>query len=628
MHIIFGNLTFWQIPILKLLKRLKFNVFYLDIALNSDFKRNEIAEKLRKKNIFPLPLELEKNLPKASFPNCDRDPNEITYKRNMKLVPDEILKKYCNLFSLKDEKIKKLRLLLQDVFGGRFYISGLLDIWSDLHSSKKIIYISFKFFSFYMSNKSSNLSKIVIPLDIFNFFIKKGLKIFPSFFSAITNNNNLNRGKKIFNNKNFKDFEKHEVAFLSHKGISYGTNKKDFLFEKSLYYSDNKNSNFNKYNLLHLDYSDYPSPDSDINWVCINTISISRSKIFFKTLLFSLRSFYLIKNWSTYLGWLLCIQQYSLYVKYFEIIKKFKNLKIVLIDYDCLCPKSLILACDNNNVKTVATQERFNTAYYTSFSNVVLNTYYVGSEYIAKVIKESKYYDIQNIIPVGQYRSDYILYYKNRPVPDEISKAKENGKKILVAFGCHSSKNWIHSYPHLLTNWSAQINFLEDMIKLSQKLENTFIVLRYKNIHWVENEFFKKIFDKIYHCENIILCTDYQKSYYSYSLCAHADLVIAKTTSIADECLSKKIPVLFHEYTHNMEIIISDIPNYLPSELTCHNFEDLYNKSKSILFLKSSIIKEKIEELTNKIYYVSKEQNIKKKILDDLENQLTQTKAN
>jgi len=49
MHIIFDSLTPWQIPILTLLKYLKFKVFYLNIVANSDFKKNVIADKLKKK---------------------------------------------------------------------------------------------------------------------------------------------------------------------------------------------------------------------------------------------------------------------------------------------------------------------------------------------------------------------------------------------------------------------------------------------------------------------------------------------------------------------------------------------------------------------------------------------------
>ena len=614
MHIVFEDLTSWQMPILKLLKYLKFKVFYLDIVADSDFKKNEIADRLKKKNILPLPLELEKKFsPKGPSTLCNRDPEEISYKRNMKLAPDEILKKYCNLFSIKDGKIKKLRLLLQDVIGAQVFTSGKLDIWSALYPSKRIIYISFKIMSFYMSNKSSNLTKIIIPLDIFNYFIK----IIKKNFLLFTIFKNKKQKSQILNNQNSKELAEKKVAFIVHKGLTYGHPP---LFYKSHYYSDDKNSSLNKYNILHLDYENYPSPEPNIYWICLKKVKVPATKIFFKTLLFSLKAFYLIRNWSTFLVWILCIRQYSFYAKYFEIIKKFKNLKIALIDYDCLCPKTLILACDNNNIKTVAIQERFMTTFYTSFSNVMLDTYYVASEHSAKVIKKSKYYDIKNIIPVGQYRSDYISFYKKQAAPKEISKAKSEGKKVLIIFGNHSPNNWFESYTHPLTNWSAQINFLENCIKLSQNLENTFIILRYKTLDWIKNDYFKEIFDKIYHCENIIVGNNYEELYYSYKLCAHADLIVAKATSIADECLSKKIPVLFHEYTHNLEKILLDIPNYIPSELICHNFEELLQKSKSLLFDDASKLQNVVTQLNEKIYYVNNNGNIKNKIIKKLEN--------
>ena len=167
----------------------------------------------------------------------------------------------------------------------------------------------------------------------------------------------------------------------------------------------------NKYNILHLDYSNFPNPEQGIYWVCLNKMKVSRIKIFFKTLLSSIKTLYLIRNWSTFLVWGLLIQQYNTYIKYCENIKKFKNLKIAIIDYDYLCPKTLILAFKKNNIKTIGAQERFITTFYTSFTNVMLDTYYTASEYTADVVKNSKYYDVKNIIPMGQYRSDYITFY-------------------------------------------------------------------------------------------------------------------------------------------------------------------------------------------------------------------------
>ena len=84
--------------------------------------------------------------------------------------------------------------------------------------------------------------------------------------------------------------------------------------------------------------------------------------------------------------------------------------------------------------------------------------------------------------------------------------------------------------------------------------------------------------------------------------------------------------MLFHEYTHNIKNISSDITNYIPQELMFYNFEELYQKSKSFLFSNSSELREKVKELNKKIYFVNKKKNIKKKILENLENQLIKNK--
>ena len=53
MHIIFGYIAYWNLPIIRMLRYFKFNVYYLYIDAKSDFKKNEIATKLKKINIFP-----------------------------------------------------------------------------------------------------------------------------------------------------------------------------------------------------------------------------------------------------------------------------------------------------------------------------------------------------------------------------------------------------------------------------------------------------------------------------------------------------------------------------------------------------------------------------------------------
>jgi len=171
MHIIFGYVAYWQMPILRLLKYFKFEVFYLHIDADTDVKKNKIATKLKKNNIIPLPIEFQKKIsPKSSFSLTMIDPDEIAYKKNLELLPDKILKKYCNLFLIDEKEIKKLRLVLQDfVFTKQQNISGHLGIWAALYLEKKLIYISFKFKCFYNSDKGKNIFKIVIHLDVIRY---------------------------------------------------------------------------------------------------------------------------------------------------------------------------------------------------------------------------------------------------------------------------------------------------------------------------------------------------------------------------------------------------------------------------------------------------------------------------
>lgn len=617
MHIIFGKVSFWQVPLIKLLKYFKLKISYLLIDSGSELQRNEIANKLKEKNIIPLPIEFEKFSPKISYSLMAQDPDEFAYSKNIKMIPDKILKGYCKLFSINESEVKKLRLLIQDIiFPEQGAYSARMGIWSNLYPLEKIIFVSFKFKNFFISDISNNIFYVIIPLDIFKHFIKIVKK-----FLSLLMLKNKDKNYKISNNQNFKNYEKKNIAFVTHSGTIYGS-EKEMLFQKTLYYSDEKKSPLNKYNLLHLDYSNYSSPERNIHWICLKKEHVSSMKIFFKILYAAIKNLYLVRSWSTFLVWVLLIQQYGTYVKYCEVIKKFKGLKIAIIDYDVLCPKTLLLAFKKNNIKTAATQERFITTFYTSYSNVMVDTYYAASEYTANFVKKSKYYDIKNAVPVGQYRSDYIPFYKNKAVPEEISSAKNNGKKILVILGSHSSNHWFESYIDPLLNWTAQLDFLEDCIKLSQNLDNTFVILRFKSLGWSTNSFFKNVINKINNSENIIISTNYKYSYYSYRLCANADLVIAKHTSIADECLAEEIPVLFHEYTHNMKKLVVVFPNYLSSEFICYNFQELYQKSKSILFSSSRKFKEELKKLNKTIYFVSNKQNIKKKILKNLENQL------
>ena len=93
----------------------------------------------------------------------------------------------------------------------------------------------------------------------------------------------MTKESKILNEQNIGQESEKKVAFIPHKGLMYGMASAK-IYEKTLYYSDDKDSCLNKYNILHLDYSNYPKPEKKMIWIMIlkmNTLYYRIIVIFF-----------------------------------------------------------------------------------------------------------------------------------------------------------------------------------------------------------------------------------------------------------------------------------------------------------------------------------------------------------
>ena len=95
---------------------------------------------------------------------------------------------------------------------------------------------------------------------------------FDSSIVEVTRCEDCGPGTKLLGSLN--KLEKNSIALIPHKGVVYGT-KDHIIFEKTLYYSDNINSQFNKHNILHLDYDNFSAPDKNVSWVCLRKLKFS-----------------------------------------------------------------------------------------------------------------------------------------------------------------------------------------------------------------------------------------------------------------------------------------------------------------------------------------------------------------
>ena len=586
--------------LIKILKLFKKNIYFLKIDSKNDKK---LFFKLKSINVRPLPVENVNDIPYDVYCNMDFDPKNLILKKANSIYSKKISKLFLKDISNNSEKTVKL--LIKDVIGGTFAeLNSYIELW--LKKKKRLIFITYSLSSFILVNKNKNLTIVYLPKD---FFINtlKVIKKTRFIFKPLLNRLSLifHQYKKI-KSTSIKD---PSVAFILHGDQWYGGfSKKTALYKKTLYYS-NKYKDFKEENIIHFGYTLKKLDDKQIKYKYLSDKHLKFNDLKL-TLLFILKStLYIRKLSDIFLIFVLAIN-----LKYFfncrNIFSQYPKLKIALIDYDFLCPKIIILALMSLNIKTACSQERFISSFYNT-QNVLIDDYFTPSKKMNNIIQKNKSISAKNLFPMGLYRADKIIKRKKR----------KNAKKLIVALGFQTVKTMYSSQIHILLNWRASKLFLEDMFKLSQDLQDYKIIIRLKQFEEYKNSYFSKIIKKIKKEKNIEINTN-NEAEYSYKICSKADLIIAKHTSLADECKSRNIPVIFHDYTHNLKGNIRGAFDYENLSMICKNYPDMLNKTKIFLNTKSSSLIKKFQNLRRKYYYYDKKTTVKNKILNHLNNYL------
>jgi len=589
-----------SIYLINFLRLFNTNIYFLRVNSNNNKK---LSNKLKSLNVRALPVADEKNIPYEIWDNINIDSKNLLLKKVNIINSKKITKLFLKSISFNSEKAVKL-LIKQSITNDFTLTNGLIDIW--LRKKKKVIFITYNFKDLFLITKNKKLTVIYLPKDFFD-FITKLFKKSKSIFKVLLLKFKLKLISRKYKKAKIDSSKKHKVSFVLHGDTHYG-DANSILYNKNLYYS-NKYNDFNKKNIFHFGYLLKKLKNGSIKYKYLSDKHLTLrdiKSVFF----FILKSILQIRNFSD----LFLILELSRNLKYFyncrNIIKQHKQLKIALIDYENLCPKIIILAFMSLNIKVVCTQERFATGFFNTV-DCIADDYFTGSEKVNEIINNKKLLLIKNLIPVGLYRAD------------KLSKKikKKNSKNIIIALGYHTESMLHDSQTDPMISWRSSKHFLEDMYKLSQDMNNCKIIVRFKTFKGYENPYFKKIIEKINKNKNIEINTT-NEAEYSYKLCSKANLVIAKHTSLADECISQNIPVIFHEYTHNMDGIIKGAFDYDNSSILCKNYSELLKNTKKILSHKNNDLKNQFQNIRNKYYLYDKKKLVKDKILNHLNNYL------
>ena len=621
MNVIFITLPRYLIPIAFFFQIIGFQVYYIHL---SGFKNISIESKmveiLKRKGILPLPLA---DLPHYSgFSQVYFDLDWNFNKKTIKNAPPVFVSSIKDIFPNIKKLEKKIPLTINSEVVSRIADNpGKIRIWAETYQNEKHIVFDVDFFGYFMPEIfPKNVLLFIIPIDNIFQVLFGMISIIIERIASFSVYSKRPQGKTTQVGGHPNRTKKHIVAFIPHQGLKYGN-----LFPKDLFFSDIPHSEFNRENLLFLDYSGCTSPSENLDWACIANHSDSWRANISNAIIALKKGLPGVRTYQNLFSLFIIIRSYIIYQSFLRKIEEYPDLKIALIDYDILCPKELILAFESKRIRTIATQERFNGIIDNQFSSLFVSHYLCGSQVAADVMKENPIVSIDTYTPVGQYRSDNLVSARKNPPPDILKKPLAKGQKIITALGFHTYLEWHNSQTSLFLNWKAHRQFLEDMILLSKELEGVFIILRFKFTDWMALPVFSDLLTIINSSDNITISVDYEKMYMSYDLCAHSDLVIAKWTSLADECLSVGIPVLFHEYTHNTERLISDAYSFAPAKIMCYNYVELKERARIILDGSSTTMTKDFEYLKTHLYGGLGDGHVRERIHRDINDILQES---
>ena len=575
--IIFATLPACFDFLARILGRFGCRVFYLGLlspgqSVQAESRR---AIVLREAGIMPLPLE---NLPRLTgVLESLSDPERKLQDRTNQIAPARLLAVFAGLYPNNADVARKLRIAVQSMSAGQVLTVGQVNCWARAHQGRNHLLIYPSVRGLLVFGLVSNVRLLVVPVSLLVEPLIAAAQVVRKIFRSMLSPPARNEHHVVTTRLDAGVVQTYRAAFVTHAGLSYGN-----LFQKTLFYSDRADSELHPSKLLHFDYCGIPCPSEKIRWVSLGSERQALKEGLYHALVGIVRGAVGVRSFSQIVGLLLLARFYAIFMAYSRKLEACPDLKVALIDYEVLCPKALLIAFESRSIKTVATQERFIGGFY-EIAGTIVNSYLCGSEYVAEFMKKSSTYFVDHYVPVGQYKSDHLLAARLSSPPLALQAPITQGRKIITALGFHTHMDWYSSQSDPWLNWTAHRNFLEDMIRLSRDIPNIFIIIRYKAVDWLSLPIFSEVVQEIESSENVVISKDYEKSFVSYDLCANSHLVIAKHTSLGDECLAVGIPVLFHEYTHNAMRLVAHAFDYSPTRIMCFNYQELLERVKIIL---------------------------------------------
>ena len=388
--------------------------------------------------------------------------------------------------------------------------------------------------------------------------------------------NRFSLSKKKHNNEITREHAPNnqgKVLFFPHKGVFYGD-----LFLKDHYFFDHIEGLSPK-EMSFVAYGDRSvETEKSKEWLIQQDIGVTDLHIHFpkhtKQIRRILSLFKLIDYSSLYsmVVDFISIKFFNHTENYRESLSRFTQAKAAVFGFDILVPRTLTLALFLKKIKTLATQERLFPCFMKSHP-LVLDTYLTISPLAtAEMKKYPDFYAIDKFCSAGPIR---MSKYPSL-VEDHKYESLSKGRKIILILPFHFPRTAEENRFSSTNSWKTNRFFYEKIIDLAKIFPNLFFVIKEKEVTLPKIKSMASIVDDIEKCENLHY-EENIKEYSPFKISAICDGCIAMNTSLGDEILYLRKPVIFYDFGYSIPLPYF---SYGDCDIMAENFEELVEKTK------------------------------------------------
>ena len=297
--------------------------------------------------------------------------------------------------------------------------------------------------------------------------------------------------------------------------------------------------------------------------------------------------------------WLIMVGSAISVEGYRHNLKPYTGARLALLGFDFNFPATAVFAMQSLDIRVAATQERYNYLFQ-EFYAPGLDVYFASGPRIKARLIDNANAAIDTVTVVGDLKAIKISQNRMQALAERKRHLGQFDRVCLVV-DYHSSIDPFDNRLLCGPDWESNAFFYQTICDLAERHRNCAFVIRSKESSWQKIPALEAARKRILSLDNVLVDDTDEGVERPYFLTAMADVVIARYSSLCDQCLAEGIPVLV--YTELPGVCGGPQLSWLRSYgIVIDTRDDLFSRFYSIIENEPFFQTESLNSLREEVY--------------------------